>query len=164
MRYLPIVLILTLCSCSEKIRFEALDSKQTIGGFVRVEFLPYSDLGQWMGIYQTEWSWSPLFADCDNDGDKDLMITNGYPRDMTDKDWSNYIAGVSDAQGSKEHKISKMSAVEVANYMFENQGGLIFKKKNQEWSEETPSYFCGAAFADLDLNGDMEYVVNNVND
>ena len=133
-------------------------------GFVRGEMIPFSEVGQWMGIYQTEWSWSPLFADCDNDGDKDLMITNGYPRDMTDKDWSNYIAGVSDTQGTQEHKINKMPAVKVPNYAFENQGGLVFEKKNGEWYEETPSYSYGAAFADLDNDGDLDYVVNNVND
>ena len=133
-------------------------------GFMRGEMIPYSEVGQWMGIYQTEWSWSPLFADCDNDGDKDLLITNGYPRDMTDKDWSNYIAEVSEAEGTKEHKISKMPAVKVPNYIFENQGGLAFEKKNQDWTKERPSYSYGAAFADLDNDGDLDYVVNNVND
>ena len=133
-------------------------------GFVQGEMIPYSELGQMMGLYQTEWSWSPLFADYDNDGDKDLMVTNGYPRDMTDKDWSNYIAEVSGADATPQHKISKMPAVKVSNYAFENQGELVFVKKSQEWFGETPSYSYGAAFADLDNDGDLDYVVNNVND
>ncbi|MCX6300639.1 MAG: VCBS repeat-containing protein, partial [Bacteroidia bacterium] len=57
-------------------------------GFMNGEMLPYSEVGQMMGIQATEWSWSPLFADYDNDGDKDLIVANGYPRDMTDQDWS----------------------------------------------------------------------------
>ena len=57
-------------------------------GFLNGEMLPFSEMGQMMGIYQTDWSWSPLFADYDNDGDKDLIITNGFPKDMTDKDWT----------------------------------------------------------------------------
>ena len=59
-------------------------------GFINGEMLPYSEVGQMAGIYQTDWSWSPLFADYDNDGDKDLIITNGYPKDMTDKDWTRF--------------------------------------------------------------------------
>ena len=62
--------------------------------FINGEMIPYSEMGQMMGIYQTEWSWAPLFADYDNDGDKDLIITNGYPRDMTDKDWTNFKSEV----------------------------------------------------------------------
>lgn len=133
-------------------------------GFIKGEMIPYSELGQMMGLYQTEWSWSPLFADYDNDGDKDLIVTNGYPTDMTDKDWTNYIAEVSGADASPKHKISKMPAVRVSNYAFENLGELTFVKKSQEWFGETPSYSYGAAFADLDNDGDLDYVVNNVND
>jgi len=133
-------------------------------GFIRGEMIPYSELGQMLGLYQTEWSWSPLFADYDNDGDKDLIVTNGYPTDMTDKDWSNYIAEVSGADANPQHKISKMPAVRVPNYAFENQGNLSFVKKSPEWFPDTPSYSYGAAFADLDNDGDLDYVVNNVND
>lgn len=133
-------------------------------GSINGEMLPFSEVGQKMGIYQTEWSWSPLFADYDNDGDKDLFITNGYPRDMTDKDWTNFKAEVTGAEATPQHKISRMPAVKVANYSFENEGDLHFVKRNQEWFKEVPSYSYGAAFADLDNDGDLDYVVNNLND
>lgn len=133
-------------------------------GFVNGRMVPYSEVGQMMGIYQTEWSWSALFADYDNDGDKDLFVTNGYPRDMTDKDWTNYQADVSDSIASTQQKIMKMPEVRVSNYVFENQGGLDFAKKNKEWLDDTPSFSYGSAFADLDNDGDLDYVVNNLND
>jgi len=133
-------------------------------GFVNGSMIPFSEVGQMMGIYQTEWSWGSLFADYDNDGDKDLFVTNGYPRDMTDKDWTNYKADVSDSIASPQQKIMKMPAVRVPNYVFENVGGLNFVKRNQEWLDNTPSFSYGAAFADLDNDGDLDYVVNNLND
>ncbi|UCG28953.1 MAG: VCBS repeat-containing protein, partial [Bacteroidales bacterium] len=133
-------------------------------GFVNGAQIPYSEVGQMMGIYQTEWSWSPLFADYDNDGDKDLLITNGYPRDMTDKDWLYYTAEIWKFVASVQHMVNKMPAVKVPNYAFENLGDLNFIKRSGEWFDEIPSYSYGAAFADLDNDGDLDYVVNNIND
>lgn len=133
-------------------------------GLLNSEMIPFSELGQMMGIYQTEWSWSPLFADYDNDGDKDLLITNGYPRDMTDKDWTNFKSEVTGRDATPQNVISKMPAVKVANYAFENEGDLNFVKRNLEWFEDIPSYSHGAAFADLDNDGDLDYVTNNLND
>ncbi len=133
-------------------------------GFSEGEMVPYSEVGQMLGIYQTEWSWSPLFADYDNDGDKDLLIANGYPRDMTDKDWTRYKAEVYGSVASAQHVINRTPAVKAHNYAFENVGDLKFVKKSGEWFEETPSYSYGAAFADLDNDGDLDYVVNNLND
>lgn len=133
-------------------------------GFVHGKMIPYSEIGQMLGIYQTEWSWSPLFADYDNDGDKDLLISNGYPKDMTDKDWINYRNEVFGSFASARHVISRVPAVKAPNYAYENQGDLRFAKRNGEWMEEIPSYSYGAAFADLDNDGDLDYVVNNLND
>ncbi|MCK5134960.1 MAG: VCBS repeat-containing protein [Bacteroidales bacterium] len=134
-------------------------------GFVNGELIPYSEVGQIMGIYQTEWSWSPLFADYDNDGDKDLLVANGYPRDMTDKDWTNYKVEVFGHVADAQHVINKAPAVKAFNHAYENLGDLTFVKKSTgEWFDETPSYSYGAAFADLDNDGDLDYVVNNLND
>ncbi len=132
-------------------------------GFIKGEMVPYSEIGQMMGIYQTEWSWSPLFADFDNDGDKDLVISNGYPRDMTDKDWTKYKAEVFGSLASARHVINMLPAVKAHNFAFENMGDN-FLDRSREWFNEVPSYSYGAAFADLDNDGDLDYVANNLND
>jgi enediyne biosynthesis protein E4 len=133
-------------------------------GFMGDEMLPYSEVGQRIGIYQTEWSWSPLFADYDNDGDKDLLITNGYPKDLTDKDWTKYKVEVFGFVADEQHVMSRAPAVKAYNYAFENRGGFDFVKKSDEWFEPVESYSYGAVFVDLDNDGDLDYVVNNIND
>lgn len=132
-------------------------------GFINGEMVPYSEAGQLAGIYSSEWSWSPLFADYDNDGDKDLIIANGYPRDMTDKDWTNFQAKVFGSLATEEQVIDSAPPVRVANIAFENAGDLKFERKT-DWLPTTPSYSYGAAFADLDADGDLDYVVNNIDD
>ncbi len=134
-------------------------------GFAHGEMIPYSEVGQMMGIYNTEWSWSPLFADFDNDGDKDLLIANGYPVDMTDKDWTRYKVEVFGQLANERHVIDKAPAVKALNHAYENVGDFKFvKKSGGEWFDEIPSYSYGAAFADLDNDGDLDYVTNNLND
>jgi hypothetical protein len=133
-------------------------------GFIKGEMLPYSEVGQLLGIYQTEWSWAPLFADYDNDGDKDLLITNGYPRDMTDKDWTRMKAQVYGFVGDEKYVIDLAPALKVPNFAFENTGNLSFVNKSKEWLPNIPSYSYGAAFVDLDNDGDLDYITNNLND
>jgi hypothetical protein len=133
-------------------------------GFTGGTMNPFSEVGQMLGIYQTEWSWAPLFADFDNDGDLDLFVTNGYPRDMTDKDWLNFRIKDSGASLTPGEVISRMPTVHVPNYTFENTGSLEFVNRTGEWYDAIPSYSYGAAFADLDNDGDLDYVVNNLNE
>jgi enediyne biosynthesis protein E4 len=133
-------------------------------GFIGNQMLPFSEVGQMLGVYQTEWSWSPLFADFDNDGDKDLMITNGFPKDLTDKDFTNYKAGIYGSLSSDEVMIEQIPIVKVANYAYENVGNYQFENKTIEWGMDIPSFSNGAAFADLDNDGDLDYVVSNIND
>lgn len=133
-------------------------------GFINNEMLPFSEVGQLTGVYQTEWSWSPLFADYDNDGDKDLLITNGYPRDMTDKDWTRMKAQVYGFVGDEKYVIDLAPALKVPNFAFENTGNLSFANKSKEWLPDIPSYSYGAAFVDLDNDGDLDYITNNLND
>jgi enediyne biosynthesis protein E4 len=133
-------------------------------GFHDSTLLPFSEVAQLAGIYQTEWSWSPLFADFDNDGDKDLFVTNGFPKDLTDKDFTNYKAQVYGSVADDEHMIERIPVVKVANYAYENMGNLQFTDQTKSWGMNLPSFSNGAAFADLDNDGDLDYVVNNIND
>jgi enediyne biosynthesis protein E4 len=132
-------------------------------GFMNGEMLPYSEVGQMMGIYQTEWSWSPLFADYDNDGDKDLIVSNGYPKDLTDKDWTRYKVKVYGFVADEQHVMDMAPAVKVPNVAYENTGILSFKKRT-DWLPDIPSYSYGASFVDLDNDGDLDYVTNNLDD
>lgn len=123
----------------------------------------FSEIGQMAGIYQTEWSWAPLFADFDNDGYKDLFVTNGFPKDITDRDFISFRGKVSTVTDNAT-LMSEVPSVKVANYAFKNNGDLTFTNKSQEWGINQPLFSNGAAFADLDNDGDLDYIVNNVND
>jgi hypothetical protein len=132
-------------------------------GFIDGRMIPFSEVGQIAGISKTEWSWSPLFADYDNDGDKDLIVTNGYQRDMTDKDWFGFWTKNQRSGMTNQEIINMMPSVKVPNVAFENKGDLNFVK-NYGWLPDIPSFSYGAAYADLDNDGDLDYVVNNMND
>jgi enediyne biosynthesis protein E4 len=123
----------------------------------------FSDIGQLAGVHQTEWSWSPLFADFDNDGNRDLLVTNGFPRDITDKDFVSYRAEYG-AYIPNHQLIDSIPVVKIANFAFRNNGDLTFSDVSREWGFTKTSFSNGAAFADLDNDGDLDYVVNNIND
>lgn len=133
-------------------------------GLTNGEMIPYSEIGQMAGIFQTEWSWSPLFADYDNDGDKDLLVTNGFPKDLTDKDFTNYKAQVYGYLVGDYDIIPKIPIVKVSNYAFENTGNLRFRDVTKGWGMSIPSFSNGAAFSDLDNDGDLDYITSNIND
>jgi len=131
----------------------------------------FSDVGQLAGVDQTDWSWSTLFADYDNDGDKDLLVTNGFLRDVGNLDYIKYQQQNNSPFGKKEalHKerleaIEKLGAVKIQNYLFENQGDLRFTKRSEVWGFRQASCSNGAAFSDLDNDGDLDLAINNVND
>ncbi|GAO42719.1 hypothetical protein FPE01S_01_17360 [Flavihumibacter petaseus NBRC 106054] len=128
----------------------------------------FSEIGQLAGVAATDWSWSPLFADLDNDGWKDLVITNGYPRDITNRDFINYRA----QELMQEHAGQKLSQKAFAalqqldgallhSFAFRNQGDLHFNDVSAEWGLTTSAYSSGAAYADLDNDGDLDLVLVN---
>ncbi|MEJ7588233.1 MAG: VCBS repeat-containing protein [Ferruginibacter sp.] len=123
----------------------------------------FSDIGFLAGVAETDWSWNPSIADFDNDGNRDIIITNGYPRDVTDHDFgafrqrSNNIA-------SKEFLIDQMPQIKVANYAFRNSGNLKFEKVTDQWGMGRVSFSNGAVYTDLDNDGDLDYVINNINE
>jgi enediyne biosynthesis protein E4 len=125
----------------------------------------FSDVGYLAGVYQTDWSWDPLVADFDNDGFRDLIITNGLPRDVTDLDYISYDNG----QGGKSTNTSlkmvdKLPIVKVPNYAFKNSGGFTFANATKAWGLNQPSFSNGGAYVDLDNDGDLDLVVNNINE
>ena len=127
------------------------------------EGVPFSEIGMLAGMYQTDWSWAPLFGDVDNDGYRDLLVTNGFPRDITDKDFANYRADVGNI-ASKRQLLDSIPIVKIPNYAFKNNGDLTFADEGKAWGLNKPSFSNGAAFVDLDDDGDLDYVVNNIND
>lgn len=123
----------------------------------------FSEVGQMAGIHQTEWSWSSLFMDADNDGNRDLLITNGFPKDITDKDYVMFKREVG-AFNNHRSLIDSIPVLKVPNYAFQNHGDLVFSDKTKEWGMYRPSFSYGSAFADFDNDGDLDYIVNNIND
>lgn len=124
----------------------------------------FSDVGFMAGIYQTDWSWCPMVADFDNDGFRDLIVLNGLPRDVTDLDYIAYDNG----QGGGAINLSLAKAqtlpvINVANYGFKNEGGLLFQNKTKDWGLTQTSFSNGGAYADLDNDGDLDFVTNNLN-
>ncbi|MCK0145516.1 VCBS repeat-containing protein [Arenibacter sp. F26102] len=130
----------------------------------------FSEIGQFAGVSNTDWSWASLFTDLDNDGFKDLFITNGYKRDYTNMDFMNYAVheklkenntGVATAISDL---LEKMPATIVENYTYHNNGDLSFSKVNKEWGLDQKSLSNGASYADLDNDGDLDLVVNNIDE
>lgn len=129
----------------------------------------FSEVGQLAGVSNTDWSWSALLADYNNDGWKDLLVTNGYLRDYTNLDFIKYMDDFTKTKGRLMREdvldlVSHMPASNVVNYIFSNnQDGISFSNKTREWGINRPSNSNGAAYADLDNDGDLDLIINNVN-
>ncbi|MCW3112477.1 MAG: Repeat protein, partial [Segetibacter sp.] len=127
----------------------------------------FSEIGQLSGISNTDWSWAPLFADYDNDGWKDLYVSNGYQRDYTNLDFlkymGDYLQNRQVARSDLLNLVNKMPSSNVANYFFKNNGDLTFTNVGKAWGTDSPSNSNGAAYSDLDNDGDLDLIVNNVN-
>lgn len=123
----------------------------------------FSDISFYAGVAETDWSWNPLIADFDNDGNRDILITNGYPKDVTDHDFLSFSSISSDI-ASKEQLIEQMPQIKVANYAFRNLANLKFQNATAEWGLSDLSFSNGAIYADLDNDGDLDYVINNINE
>ena len=130
---------------------------------------PFSEVGQLMGVHATDWSWAPLFADFDNDGWKDLFVTNGYLRDITDLDFINYTVSLGSTippdslDNILRQKAKAMPSIRLPNFIFQNRKGVSFQNAVEKWGVDQPSLSNGTAFADLDNDGDQDIVVNNIN-
>ncbi len=124
----------------------------------------FSDIAPAAGIEATDWSWGPLFADFDNDGKKDLFISNGIVGRPNDLDYINYISSDSAQRYYTDQQlIDQMPAGDVPNEFFQNNGDLTFTRVSSQWLGDESSLSNGAAYADLDNDGDLDLVVNNIN-
>ena len=130
----------------------------------------FSDIGYLAGIYATDWSWSSLLADFDNDGFRDLFVGNGYRKDITDQDFIAYSKELAmfstdrNRLNTIRQEVEKLAGVRKPNFLFRNNGDLTFSDKSTAWGLDQPSYSNGAAYADFDNDGDLDLVTNNIND
>jgi enediyne biosynthesis protein E4 len=129
----------------------------------------FSEIGQLAGVSNSDWSWSALFFDATNSGFKDLFISNGYFRDYTNRDFLKYKgdyyfkSAVAGEKADTLHLVTSMSSTPIPNYFFENEGKLVFKDRSKEWGIGIPNFSNGAAYADLNNDGQLDLIVNNVN-
>ncbi|MEK7401899.1 MAG: VCBS repeat-containing protein [Gemmatimonadota bacterium] len=130
----------------------------------------FSDIGYLAGVYATDWSWAPLFADLDNDGRKDLFVTSGIYRRPNDLDYINYVSNPA-IQASLENGISeanlallkKMPQIPLANHAYRNDGDLGFTNMADAWGLGQPGFSNGAVYVDLNNSGALDLVVNRIN-
>jgi len=142
---------------------------QKHNGFLGDTLVPMSEVGYLAGIHKTDWSWAPLIADFDNDGLNDLYITNGYGKDITDLDFISYTyqsTGFGSAESYRQKQleaVNEMQEISMANYFYKNNSNLSFDDASKEWGAGDASISNGTAYVDLDNDGDLDLVTNNIN-
>jgi enediyne biosynthesis protein E4 len=129
----------------------------------------FSEVGQMLKISNTDWSWAALFADYDNDGVQDLFVTNGFKRDLTNNDFAKFKAfeEIKDKKSDKKtgilEAIGKFTENKISNYIFKGDLDSAYSNKTSEWGLSEPTLSNGAAYADLDNDGDLDLITNNIN-
>ncbi len=126
----------------------------------------YVDIAQLSNVAKTDWSWSPLLVDVDNDGFKDIFVTNGIYRDIIDNDFL-LVKATYDQQKERNYfddLIHKIPQTKVRNVVFKNNGDISFKNMSEKWGISKITNSNGAAYADLDLDGDLDFITNNLNE
>ncbi len=121
----------------------------------------FSEISFYAGVAYTDWSWAPLLMDANHDGYKDLMVTNGLPKDITDLDFIAYRD--QHANTPVTELLLKLPPVKLSNYIYSNNGDATFTDKTLEWGWDIPGFSAGMAYADFDADGDMDVVISNTN-
>lgn len=132
----------------------------------------FSEVGQFSGIHATDWSWAALWMDFNNDGDKDLFVSNGIPKRMNDIDYINFVSGDDIQQKLRTNAIrdqdlsltNKFPEIKIPNQFFLNKGNLHFSNLTDSIQKNPPTFSNGAIYADLDNDGDLDIVTNNIGD
>jgi len=132
----------------------------------------FSEVGLYSGVYASDWSWAPLWMDFDNDGLKDLFISNGIPKRMNDMDYVNFISNEEIQEKLRENKmdekdmalVNKFPEIKIPNKFYLNKGNLAFEDQGESIKNDKSTFSNGAIYADLDNDGDLDVVVNNVDD
>jgi enediyne biosynthesis protein E4 len=152
----------------------SVNSLQLSNGVTKDGDIIFSEVGRLAGVAQTDWSWSALFADFDNDGYKDIFIGNGYPKAVNDLDYQTAMFTVRRGKGIDSRRVGldildRLPTYAESNYVFRNDGdpsglgaGLTFTDKSVAWGLAQPSFSYGAAYADLNNDGRLDLVVNNI--
>jgi enediyne biosynthesis protein E4 len=132
----------------------------------------FSEVGLYSGVYATDWSWAPLWFDFDNDGLKDLFVSNGIPKRLNDIDYINFISNQDIQDKLKSDNLStndvevlnKFPEIKIPNKIFRNTGDLHFEDMKDSILNDKDTYSNGSVYADFDNDGDLDVVVNNIND
>ncbi len=124
----------------------------------------FSDIAALAGVAYTDWSWSALFADFDNDGSKDIFITNGYPKAPNDLDYQTAVFAARQANNHQAalQQLRDLRSYRLSNYLFRNNGDLTFSDQTKAWGMDQPGFSYGAAYADLNNDGRLDLVISNI--
>lgn len=140
-----------------------LNQGPRLGQEGRIGAPAFSEIGFLSGIAQTDWSWTPLVVDFNNDGYRDIVITNGFPKDVSDHDFTTYRKDAY-AVTSKKKVLEQIPQIKIHNYAFQNNGNLTFEDVSKAWGLSLPTFSNSAVYADLDNDGAMDMVINNIDD
>jgi enediyne biosynthesis protein E4 len=144
------------------------NSLQLNNGLTRNGDVVFSEIGRLAGVADTDWSWSALFADFDNDGLRDIFISNGYPKAVNDLDYQTTMFSLNRrtdsaaARRARKDLLDQLPAYSESNYLFQNAGDLTFSDKTKAWGMNKPGFGYGAAYTDLDNDGKLDLVISNI--